>query len=420
MATVFSAPDMLHFKADFLEAQSALVQDLANDIHKAASILAYKTYDFETEADNLRKRAWEIRSAETETETKNETEINVFGKGDQNNGTDFETPDLVTTAAETIKVAQQVKLELKTLIEVACGSGSSRGEIATTHPTGVTVDIHGQPKIKREEKEDNAAAGGDGDDAICNDVPSKSMIPDIANPPASVVTQSSLNARHHHRSSDFLSVNSQFRPQNPQIGLEKHGRQRANEHVHQKSSSHTTQTWSWTPMDTTKDECPDMVCGVSCPASKGSLPSSVAMAQTGTESPEMYACDPGEFELDSVFSFEPEPKPSTQLQEHSQLDLLADAPMDIEADEDADADWNMLSVASDHEYEAEVEAEHEHEHEHEHEDGRELELEPEGEFLPWIPAKIVIPRHKVQTAAERLLQSVLMGHQARLQRECAY
>ncbi|KIW29372.1 uncharacterized protein PV07_05190 [Cladophialophora immunda] len=113
MAPAMSRPDLLLLEADFLQAQSEIVQRLSSDIHFAAKILDFKVYDIESRIAGLRKAAWEKRS-------KHSCEGDALVDG-QKNQVGYRHKGILENATTLIETAQQVKTELKALTEVVCG-----------------------------------------------------------------------------------------------------------------------------------------------------------------------------------------------------------------------------------------------------------------------------------------------------------
>ncbi|KIX94114.1 uncharacterized protein Z520_10140 [Fonsecaea multimorphosa CBS 102226] len=113
MAAVQSQSDLLLLEADFLQAQSQMVQCLSNDIHFAAKVLDFKVYDIDGRIANLRKAAWEAR-----TKSRCDGDTAVDG---QNKDYERRLKGVWKNTTTLVETAQQVKSELKALTEVVCG-----------------------------------------------------------------------------------------------------------------------------------------------------------------------------------------------------------------------------------------------------------------------------------------------------------
>lgn len=106
-----SRSDLLHRQADLAHDDSRLLRDIADDVHAAARILRYKAYDFRDQGYHLRHSAWKVCS-------KNREEGIVDYPTDEDrrrNG------DMACSASKMVDAAQNVKVALNALIEIAQG-----------------------------------------------------------------------------------------------------------------------------------------------------------------------------------------------------------------------------------------------------------------------------------------------------------
>ncbi len=119
MASKSSSSDLLYREAHFVKHQADLIREVANDIHTAAGMVQYRAYDFETRAVCLRKAAWDSKWVD---------DLGVAAQ-DMIEEDQHRHWKLVEHAAELMDAAQNVKIGLHKLIQIAYRSGL----LETTH-----------------------------------------------------------------------------------------------------------------------------------------------------------------------------------------------------------------------------------------------------------------------------------------------
>ncbi|KAJ4502463.1 hypothetical protein HRR83_005558 [Exophiala dermatitidis] len=489
MATTVSsnAAEVLDLQADFLETQSSLVQDLANDIHQAASVLGYKTYDLDAEATSLRKEAWQARRSVEEMKTTIKKE-----GGQAKNGRQMS--ELLIRASETMDRAQGVKSTLQALIKVVCGSGSdselavsswrmhSNGSSNNSALTTSTFKHQDDEKIRVKDTDTDTdklelelkrhALHGSSNHRS-RKVTRLSALGSIAKPSSSVAhiagtatgTVSRASSRGHFvdlkRSRDrnknrnrsanrFVAVNHVWGSDicgDNQIGSDGHGHSHSHGHGLDIGKNHSliSHQLATKPKPWTKQKAKE-VLGPKCTAlTSGPADSyystSVCLEPACHEFEKKGAHQAALFKDMVVCNCEKCASPSHDHSEwfhRPDTDLSGDGEGDGHSlstgEELADEggfvpDEDDTEEQSEDEVEGEVEVEVEAEAE---DDNADCEEDGDGDqhrqdsqaltdsgsnFLSWIPDKVTISRRHVQSAAESLYQSVLMGEQNRLMRE---
>jgi hypothetical protein len=111
MAAVSACSKLHYLEADCVEEQYKVLQVLSDDFHYAANILRYKVYDIENRSLAVRKAAWEA----------NATDL-YGGRVLANSQTEeqWRAKQMLKNNTMMLEVAEQVKIGLKTLIEVVC------------------------------------------------------------------------------------------------------------------------------------------------------------------------------------------------------------------------------------------------------------------------------------------------------------
>lgn len=400
-------PDLLRLKADFLETQSRLLQHLATDIHKAASILGYKTYHYEAGATRLRKQAWQIGSAELETKwaVKKEEEDQ---KNDANGP--FEMSSLMETAKLTMAVAQQVKIDLKKLVEIVCGSASETaslsrsGDVETTPANKPTVITDENRLLVKEE---DAAEHDTGGKSTTQDMlpiststsPAASLAAKVAHSQSLVtsVASHSPNTRGLIHRSKFSAVNSRH-IRYCQLGLSKHVQRKSRVKFCNELPTPAAETCH--KLHVVEDEYQTSPLAGTCAECKVSSPSSIHASlievEIDDEDSAMYVGSEAEVEAGS----------STGQSRHDPQDESRDEHCDEPQDEHCVETEARAETKDYGGFEVRAEAA--------------ANYGAEDNYLPWIPSKITISHRRVYSAAECLLQNVMMGEEARLQSERAY
>ena len=119
MASKSSPSDLLYQEADFVKHQADLIREVGNDIHTAAGMVQYRAYDFETRAVCLRKAAWDSKWID---------DIGIAAQELVEEG-QHRRSKLMEHADELMEAAQNVKIGLHKLIQIAYRSGL----LETTH-----------------------------------------------------------------------------------------------------------------------------------------------------------------------------------------------------------------------------------------------------------------------------------------------
>ncbi|KAL2410419.1 hypothetical protein ABEF95_003772 [Exophiala dermatitidis] len=478
MATMSSSStaDVLDLQADFLETQSSLVQDLANDIHQAASVLAYKTYDLDAEATSLRKEAWQARRSAEEMKTTIKRE-----GGQAKNGRQMS--DLLITASQTMDLAQDVKRTLQALIKVVCGSEAA---VSSWHlysnNSALTPGPYKQPDDEEKQVRDTDTDtdnhkleldlerhATDGSNRLSRKVTRISALGSVAKPSSNssvahiagteTGTRSftrgrfaDLNRNKIKNRNSFVAVSHIWGSDichDNQIGSDGHGHSHSHGPEIRKNHSLISRQLETKPKPKPKPE-PELwakakakeMRGPSCSLVSGSrdrLPATTVCldpaCQENKEGEEHQAalfknmvvckCEKCASDDESECFDRPETDVTGDCDGY-RLGIgeqLADQ-RDLVLDEDDTEDHSEIEAGDGGETEAETEAEEEGEEpcngESDCENDGDRDRDPyrhDSDFLSWIPDKVTISRHHVILAAESLYQSVLMGEQDRLMRE---
>ncbi|KAG9770923.1 hypothetical protein KCU88_g6488, partial [Aureobasidium melanogenum] len=473
-----SAAEILDLQADFLETQSSLVQDLANDIHQAASVLGYKTYDLDAEATSLRKEAWEARRSVEEMKPT----IKMEG-GQAKNGRQMS--DLLLTASETMDLAQGVKSTLQALIKVVCGSeaavsswqlysgsNTSNNSARTTRTfkdqdddedrvkhTDTNTDTN---KLELELKRHVSAPNG-GSNRLSRKVTRLSALGSIAKPSSSVAhiagtaTGTATETRHvstrgqfvdlkrnrkknkNKDANGFLAVNhvwdSDICHAN-QINSDAHGQSHGHGHGHGHGPD-TGETHSLIShqLETKPKPKPELWAKAKAKAKAMLGPKCTALTSgpADTYYSTTICLEPACQEKEAALFKDMVVCNCQNCASHEDSECCNLSDTDISGDgnghrlgggEELADEGDFFPDEDDTEEQSEDEVEvgygAETEAEEDNGDGEDGDGDQHrhgSDFLSWIPDKVIISRHHVHSAAERLYQSVLIGEQDRLMRE---
>ncbi|ETI24421.1 hypothetical protein G647_03790 [Cladophialophora carrionii CBS 160.54] len=113
MAAVSACSNLHYLEADCIDEQYRVLQVLSDDLHYASTILKYKVYDVESRSFTVRKAAKEA----------NATDL-YSGRGLANvqNEEKWRVNQMLKNNAMMLDLAEQVKIGLKTLIEIVCAT----------------------------------------------------------------------------------------------------------------------------------------------------------------------------------------------------------------------------------------------------------------------------------------------------------
>ncbi|KAJ9617202.1 hypothetical protein H2200_000923 [Cladophialophora chaetospira] len=124
MAVVSCYTDLRHLQADCVQEQSKVLQGLAGDMQYAVSILNFKVHDIDNQALGVRKAAYEATS-------KHGCEGSTLAHW-QTEDEERQAKHLIKSNALMLDAAEQVKIGLRTLIEIVCADPNAMPSKAST------------------------------------------------------------------------------------------------------------------------------------------------------------------------------------------------------------------------------------------------------------------------------------------------